>query len=175
MEQGHGLSLDDDGGYMAIFIPEMICSISGQAIESVENAMIFPPFLTNEADPLFVFSDAVIELKVFKDHQLAADALNRLKEVKENRPPNNIICTVCKCKIVDPDDYIGFGHLVKVGTHTASSFNYCHLHKSCVCKWNNYSATIAELRNLLASQYWRGPWLKQLLTALEATGEDKRK
>src|ERR1051326_1599299 len=97
---------------MATFIPGMACSISGKTITRIENAVVFPAFVANEADPIYVFSDAVIDADVFRKHPLAGEAQSRYKDFRRHNTPESRVCAVCDRQIVDPDDYIGLGHLV---------------------------------------------------------------
>jgi len=67
---------------MALFMVGMRCSISGQPISSESDAVLFPPFIGNEADPLYIFNDAVVHANVFRSHPLAGKAWLASKKVE---------------------------------------------------------------------------------------------
>src|SRR5262245_10041936 len=97
---------------MALFIPGMHCAISGKTIRRIEDAVLFPPFISNEADPLFIFSDAVVDRETFLKHPLAAEAQKRLEEGQARTAPDKRRCLICGELITHPDDYVGLGYLV---------------------------------------------------------------
>jgi hypothetical protein len=60
---------------MAIYIEgETRCMICGEAINERSDAILFPSFVMNEKDPLYVFNDAVVHETCFKNHQDANKA-----------------------------------------------------------------------------------------------------
>src|SRR5262245_55742366 len=120
---------------MAIFVPGMRCAISGRPIESAEAAVTFPPFVANEADPLHVFSDAVVHIDAFRGHPLAEKAQRRVQEAQRRTDPTNRRCQICGKPITDPEDYLGLGYLVDDPQHPLFAFNYAQFHRSCLAKW----------------------------------------
>jgi DNA-directed RNA polymerase subunit N (RpoN/RPB10) len=153
---------------MATFIPGIRCAISGRAIGSANEAVAFPPFIANEADPLHVFSDAVVHADVFRTHALAADAQLRLEEARQRTAPNNRRCFICGQLITDPDNYLGLGYLVENRSSPLYRFNYAHFHRSCLATWQGLSGLVTELEALDGSGLWKGEALKRLITALRS-------
>ena len=153
---------------MAIFIPGMRCAISDRSIESASEAVVFPPFVANEADLLHVFSDAVIHADVFRAHPLAAEAQARLNEARWHTAPGNRQCLICGQLVTDPDNYLGLGHLVEDRAHSLYRFNYAHFHRSCLATWPGLPGLIAELAELDKSGMWKGDGLKRLMNALRS-------
>lgn len=153
---------------MAIFIPGMCCALSGRSIESIDDAVLFPPFILNEADPLFVFSDAVIHRDVFHTHHLANAAQTRLNEAFKGAALSNRVCKVCGQPTVDPIDYIGFGHLIEDQTHALYRYNYAHFHKSCLARWSETHGLITILESFCRSGFWQGNALERLLNDLRS-------
>ena len=92
---------------MPMFIPGMTCSISNRRIARSEDAVMFPAFIANEADPLHIFSDAVIHAEVFSKDPRADAAVARFEEFRRHTAPENRLCAECGQRIVDADDYIG--------------------------------------------------------------------
>ena len=151
---------------MAIFVPGMRCSISGYAIKSPDDAVMFPAFVSNQADPLYIFSDAVIHVEAFRKHPLSAKAQTRYEEYRQRTSPKARLCFICGKQITDPEDYIGLGHLVDDVNHPLHRFNYAHFHRSCLVGWSELPNLIHNLRDLDQSGAWRGPALAWLIREL---------
>ncbi len=148
---------------MALFIPGMQCVLSGRTITSVNEAVMFPPFVSNEADELFVFSDAVVHADIFREHPLASRAQARYEEFHERMAPANRLCVACGQRITDPDDYLCLGHLIADSTQALHRFNYAHFHRSCLSRWPELPVLICELKMLSATGAWKGVGLEQLI------------
>ena len=151
---------------MAIFVPGIRCSLCGRAIQSADDAVMFSPFVSNQADPLYVFNDAVVHVACFREHPLAEAARARYEEVRERTNPKNRLCFVCGEQITNPDDYLAFGHLVDDPKHPLHSLNYAQFHRSCLGSWSALSDTIRNLETLDHSGTWKGDALKRLIKEL---------
>ena len=151
---------------MAIFIPGMRCAISGRSIEAASDAVVFPPFVANEADPIYVFNDAVVHADEFRAHYLSADAQTRLEEARRRTAPDNRRCFVCGRPILEPEDYIGVGHLVSDQSHSLFGFNYAHFHRSCLAAWRGLPGLVADLEKLDQSGAWKGDGLKRIISSV---------
>jgi hypothetical protein len=141
----------------------MRCSISGRPIESSEEAVLFPPFTGNEADPLFIFSDAVVHKDVFEKHPLAARVQERLEEARRRAPPGNLRCRICAELITHPDSYFGLGYLVDDPRHPLYQFNYAHFHRAHLAAWPQRPALLSDLEELNRSGVWQGEALRRLI------------
>lgn len=153
---------------MAIFVPGMRCAISGRTINSASEAVAFPPFVANEADPLYVFSDAVVHAEVFRTHPLAAEIQGRLEEARQRTAPGSRRCLICGQLVTDPDNYLGLGHLVEDRAHPLYRFNYAHFHRSCLAARSGLPDLMRELDELDQSGAWKGDGLKRLMSALSS-------
>jgi hypothetical protein len=146
----------------------MPCSISGRSIESSEEAVLFPPFTGNEADPLFIFSDAVVHKDVFEKHPLATRLQDRLEAARRQAEPGNLRCRICAELITHPDSYFGLGYLVDDPRHPLYQFNYAHFHRAHLAAWSQRSALISELDELNRSGAWRGEGPSRLLAMIRS-------
>lgn len=157
---------------MAIFIPGMRCSISGEPILSANDAVMFPAFVSNEADPIHVFSDAVIRAEVFNAHPLARKAQARYEEFMSRTVPQARLCLICGQRITDPDNYLALGYLVDEPAHALHRYNYAHFHRSCLADWTELPSLIRALEALNHSDAWKGDGLRRVikdLASLRAT------
>ena len=151
---------------MAIFVAGTRCPLCGQAIQSVVDAVMFPPFVSNQADPLFVFNDAAIHAACFRNHPLADVAQARYEELRDRTDPKNRPCFVCGAQITDPDDYLGLGHIVDDPKQQLHKFNYAQFHRSCVGGWSALADLLRDLEALDASGKWKGDALKRVIREL---------
>lgn len=154
---------------MSIFVPGMKCSISGQVIQTADQAVIFPAFIANEKDPLHVFNDAVIHIDVFREHPLSQRVQARYKEAQERVAPENRRCRICREAIQNPESYLGLGYLVDEADRQLSDYNYAHFHRGCLARWSELPALIRQLEKLDKSGTWKGEGLKRLIGALYAS------
>jgi hypothetical protein len=151
---------------MALFIPGMRCSISDKLIPSASEAVVFPAFISNTADPLHIFSDAIILASVFKAHPLAAKAQARYEEFMRRTQPQARYCSICGLRILDPDNYLALGHLVDDLSHELHGYNYNQFHRTCLATWPQLSMLIDALERLNHSGTWAGAGLAKMIDEL---------
>ena len=161
-----GALAEEEGG-MATFVPGMKCAISGRPITDIKEAVVFPAFVSNEGDPLYVFSDAIVHAAAFRTHPLAAAAQARYEEARRRSAPDKRHCLICSRLIVDPDDYLGLGHLVDDQNHALYRFNYAHFHRSCLAEWDRWRQLVSDLEALNQSGSWKGDALKRLISPFD--------
>jgi hypothetical protein len=142
------------------------CPICGEIIAENDPATAFPPFVSNERDPLFFFSDAAFHERCLDDHPDGAAARKLAAEVREHSEPDQRICVVCGEPIRDPDDFLGFGYLIGDNELAASRFNYTQLHRSHIGRWADLPAALTALEQLRDSGNWQGDWLAKLVGEL---------
>jgi hypothetical protein len=129
---------------------------------------LFPPFTANEADPLYIFSDAVVHKDVFEKHPLAIRVQDRLAEGRRQTAFGNRRCLVCAELITDPCSYLGLGYLVDDPRHPLYQFNYAHFHRAHLATWSRRPALLAELDELNASGAWRGEGVSRLIATIRS-------
>lgn len=98
---------------MAIFIPGITCLLCGKPVLSAAEAVTFCPFVGDRADPLFVFSDAVVHVSCFARHPLSAEATRWHDEALRHRKVADQPCSACGRPVVDPDDFFATGLLTR--------------------------------------------------------------
>ena len=146
------------------------CSLCGQVMKQEDPTCLFPPFVMNELDPCFEFSDGAFHDACVRKHKYGADALRRVDEWFSKVGPGKRKCVVCKSEVTDPDDYLLIEHLSDREGDSLQAFNYTHLHKSCLSRWDNRSCFIELASVALTSGSWKGPYLAWLIEKVEGEG-----
>ena len=142
------------------------CSICGKVLEEGQEIVMFSPFVSNEMDPLWMFSDAAFHASCFQEHPLAKDALKRSEELMKHTGPGNHTCVVCKEEIKDFDDYFALGHLLSDPAHPLYRYNYLRAHRSHLPQLPELSQLSKLVADLKDSGTWGGPALDRLLIVL---------
>jgi hypothetical protein len=153
---------------MAIVIRgKSTCVICGKILQEGQELVCFSPFVGNELDPLWEFSDAACHEICFREDPRAKEAQSRYEELRSRTSPGNRSCVVCKQQIMDPDDYFSLAHLTDDPENGLYRFNYKQAHRSCLPRWSELSQVLDLLKALKASETWRGPALDYWISELE--------
>ena len=152
---------------MAILLRgKTVCTLCGKPIVENQEAVGFPPFVSNELDPLQIFSDGAFHASCFWGHPLAMQAEARDVESREKNPPLTRECWVCRRTIDNPDEYLGLGHLTDDARESIHALNYAQFHRACLPGWTDRGKMCALLEEFMNSGKWKGPKLAQILTEL---------
>ena len=155
---------------MAIVVFGTPCPLCGGSIEEGQEVVMFPPFIENEIDPLWLFNDAVFHENCFCCHSLAAQAEARYAEMKQKLQSGPKICAVCGDVISNPDDYFVIGYLTADRTHPLYQYNYTQFHRSHLPRWLPLPLVYEQLRELQRLGVWKGRalewWLSEVRKAL---------
>jgi hypothetical protein len=101
-------------------------------------------------------------------HQLGSDAVRRVDEwfLKIGPGPGKRKCGVCRLEVFDPDDYLLIEYLSD--DLRLREFNYTHLHKSCLQKWDRRTDSIELIRSALSSGVLKGSYFYKLIEDLQS-------
>lgn len=149
------------------------CSLCGQTIERDDAVVSFPAFVVNELDPCFALSDGSFHEACLHKDVRAGEALRRVEEWAAHVGPGKRQCAVCGMQVVDPDNYILIEHLSERDDDPLSFFNYVHLHRTCIPKWDARVRFDALAKDRLASGAWKGSYLPHLIEQIGAAAADK--
>jgi hypothetical protein len=152
---------------MAIFISGMICPICSQPIEGTDEFVAFPPFVENEIDPLWIFSDSVLHQKCFDEHPLSTQALLRYEVTRKLRVRPKT-CVVCKMDVTTPDDYFVLGHLTDDINDPLFEYNYTQFHLSHLSQWADLDLICALITEARRSGKMKGKGVDWMLSRLQA-------
>lgn len=148
-----------------VILGKTACALCGEPLLEGQLIQSLPPFVWNEADPLYAFSDAAFHEDCLQRDPASAQVHAAVSEILGRTGPGRRTCAVCSVEVDDPDDYLLLPRLTGDKRHAAHRFNYIHLHKSHVARWEEYETAMTALRSL--SSLWRGEALQHLLEELE--------
>jgi hypothetical protein len=144
---------------MAVFVVGTPCGICGRPIGLGDRRSLFPPFVINLKDPLFIFSDGAFHEECVLRHELGSKALRCADRVLEASSPDRFVCAICGDRIVSPDDCLSVGLLTSDESHPAYRFNGLHIHPSEWAEWDSAPVFQSAVRLLQESSEWCGPRL----------------
>jgi hypothetical protein len=153
---------------MAIYIiGRTKCAICGKTLTNKDGIIGFPSIFPNHADPLHFLNDAVVHEECLHTHSLRKHAEQRMADFKQKTGPGNRHCRVCSKEILNPDDYLGFGHLTDRTNLEIYQYNYAHFHRNCFRHWHERDKVIALLENMVETGAWLGNGLPVLIDDLK--------
>lgn len=146
---------------MALVILEKTpCSTCGKPLMKGQEIVSFSPFVADQRDPLYRFSDAAFHRACFANEPLAEAAIRRSTEVRTRSGPGNRSCIVCDEQIVDPDEYFGVGFLTDDPSSPVFEFNYLQFHRSHFLQWDRAAEFRRLVEEFLSSSASEGPLIK---------------
>lgn len=154
---------------MAILIFGMACKICGKPMHQGQNLICFSPFVENELDALWFFTDACFHQDCFWAHPLALEADQRHRMTVSQASAKNRICIKCNKPITTPDDWIPFGRLGDIFSEL-EKYNYAHVHRACLSEWGDLEVVRNSIRSSLDKGAIRGRgynWLLNQLSQVE--------
>jgi hypothetical protein len=152
---------------MAVFIVgRTCCPLCERVIKEGEDIISFSPFVANQLDPLWIFSDGVFHADCFHREPLSHKALERYQEIRRRLGPGNRFCVVCEEEIKDPDNYFTLGYLTEDESEPLYKYNYTQVHRSCLSNWPELSRVFAEIDKFNISGKWEGDALDRILADL---------
>ena len=143
---------------MALFIIGIECALCGQQVIDRNDGFAFPAFIMNQADPLYVFNDAVVHKACFCKHPMYSKTVELLAELNTKITPQKRICGICQEKITNPDDYISFACMSSDRLNPLSLYNFKQYHNSCFVD----SKDSQQIKRLISQQEEDKRWIGKL-------------
>lgn len=143
------------------------CMLCGRLLQQGQDIVSFSPFVGNELDPLWRFSDAAFHEACLREDGVAEEAQKRYEELKNRTAPGNRTCVVCKREITEPDDYFSLGHLTDDPGHLLYHYNYVQAHRSHLPEWPELTRLLKLLETFKQGGMWRGAALDHVIRELE--------
>lgn len=152
---------------MAILIDGQACPLCGLSMNGDSEVICFRPFVQNDRDPLFAFSDSCFHRSCFERDERAPSVVKRYNEYVDSSkrwPPQ---CVVCKLTIATPDEHFGFGFLTGDSPSVLANFNYAHAHRRCLPALPLLVEVFSELKSMRTAGQWTGKAVDGLIGELE--------
>jgi hypothetical protein len=146
-----------------MFMYGMPCSLCTKPMNTDHTVVSFWIFITNQADPLFIFNDASFHDACFNQHPLAARARARYAEWHAHNPPGPKVCVVCETPIRTPDEFFTWGYLTDIPTHPLRRWNYAKFHSACLPQWPYLRNVSTYLHEEHHTGRWTGSGVVSLL------------
>jgi hypothetical protein len=119
----------------------------------MDPVVMFPHFVRNRKDPLFIFTDAPFHRDCFFAHPLRESVEKRITERKRRlKDPR---CVVCGVEI--PADLYTTGYLTEDTTSSLYEFNYVHMHHAHILLWPRLDEFQQLIAELISSGNYEGP------------------
>lgn len=150
------------------------CPLCGKLLEEGQEIVSFSPFISNDLDALWPFSDAAFHSTCFHNHPLSSEAIARDEEARKKTGPGNRACVVCNVQIKDPDDYFALGYLVSDLRKPLYPYNYTQAHISCLPQWPELLHVYDLIKDLKQSGKWKGKGLDDLISILQHAVDDAK-
>lgn len=153
---------------MSIMIFGTPCSLCGNPMLKGQKIKMLPPFIANEADPLWRFSDGSFHEECLLLDPLGGEIDRRVAEVVERTNPSKRQCLICGQVIDDPDDYFSLGHLTGNSESPIYKFNFGRFHLSHLHLWSELSSVCAFAEEQIKSGAWRGRGMEFIVEVLKS-------
>lgn len=140
------------------------CGICGLILDRSEDVTAFPPFVTNERDPMRLFHDNAFHTQCVTQHPLARRVEHTLANLRDHGRPERQLCIVCSQRLTGPESDLFLGYLADSGS--LSSFNYACVHSRCVALWPERESVLDALRQARASKEMTGIGIDWLISRL---------
>jgi hypothetical protein len=151
---------------MAILIRGTPCRICNLTIAGKDPVVGFSPFVGNELDPLFFFSDGAFHQNCFDGHPLGGEALERHELIQRTGADRK--CAFCAREILDPDDYFIFDYFTPADGELLSRWSRSVFHLCCLSKWGEGNAVHRLLLDLKRSGRWKGGSIDYMLEVMHS-------
>ena len=141
---------------MAIFFPGMKCPLCGERIERDQGRRLFPPFVRNSLDSLYVFHDATVH-----EECLANDLrIKRLEDILSKRSASrrgSQTCLVCHGSIANSQDLYSTDYITSDAKDQLFIYNFLNFHRDHLKQWESWSEFRRLATERQVSDVWCGP------------------
>lgn len=150
---------------MAVFIPGMKCPLCGQPINRGDEYIMFGPFVANENDPLWLFSDGVFHAACVHRHPLGTKAVALHEEFVRRGVDRR--CSISGALVTDPNRYLGLGVLTSEVNDPLYRFNFARFDRVALADWPERKTIAAMLGDALASGRMKGKGIEWLYRQID--------
>jgi hypothetical protein len=141
---------------MAIVIQGLsICPICKKTLNSIDENILFPPFVQNTLDSFYLFNDIGVHKNCLDKHPLGALAKSYLEKIIEKTRPQNLKCDISGNLISSKDDFLFIDLLCSNKNEELSNFNFTIIDKKNIAKWAEKEHFLKVASNFLQEGKWK--------------------
>ncbi len=146
------------------------CGVCEELVTSSDELVQFPPFVSNEADRLYFFSDSTFQQKIVENHELGAWAVSFLNEFESVSGPQGRLCAHCGFQILDFRDCFSIGVVSSSIASPLAFFNNVQLHVSHIRLWEHTLRCHAVFSEAIVTGELSGRAAMQIVNELRDVG-----
>lgn len=143
-----------------IFQNQSECSICRALLYNHQNIIMFPAFISNTKDPVYLFNDAGVHYSCLEKHSLRSKVSAFLEKVTFKTRPENRICDIGGNIIDLPENYLFISLLTSDETDELYSFNFMNIDIRNLSKWVDKQNFVDAIEQFLKDEKWEasGPF-----------------
>ncbi|MCT2560617.1 hypothetical protein [Chryseobacterium herbae] len=158
---------------MAIIIQNQSeCPICHTILFDHQNIVMFPAFIPNVKDSMYLFNDAGIHYSCLEKHPLGTKALKFVEKVIFKTRPKNRICDISGNTIDLPENHLFTNLLTSNEKDELYSFNFMNIDIRNISKWKDKQNFIDAIERFEKEEKWEtiGPfnYLEYVLKKLKS-------
>ncbi|SEM97726.1 hypothetical protein SAMN05192574_10255 [Mucilaginibacter gossypiicola] len=142
------------------------CCFCNQVLNDDADYRGFPHFVGNSNDELFKYSDNAFHIDCLNAAPIGAKLIRYADEFIRFIAPGNRKCVVTGELITKQEDHIMIGYLTSDEASALHQFNFTHIHRNNLAKWQDQSKLLSLLLSLRDSENWQNHYPQQYLSML---------
>lgn len=130
------------------------CPICNCNIMDYDDFFTFPSFVINKKDPLYFYSDMSFHSKCLEKEPLGLISKKFAKMFERAIRPEFRVCIIGGGYINNQNDHIFIDYLTSNENDFLYQFNFAHIDKNNLHKWEKKNELIFQLNTFLESKLW---------------------
>jgi hypothetical protein len=130
------------------------CPICGEVLNENKEYTMFPPFISNIKDPMFMFGDSGIHLSCLNNHPMGKKALLFREKFHEIKPSVNSKCLLDGNPIIDPRDIFIIGLLTSNEEEELFKYNFLVFNRKNIGKWKDRDIFLKAVARYKEENKW---------------------
>ena len=141
---------------MALFLEgQTTCPICNKIIIDTAEAVLFPAFIPNIKDDMYLFSDSTVHEYCLINHRLGTKAIVYRDFFLKGIPSISSVCIVDNKIIKNPKDILFLGLLTSNDNEKLAKYNFVTLNKKNVFQWDFRDYFIEVSTSFLQEGKWK--------------------
>jgi hypothetical protein len=137
-----------------IFHGQSECPVCHMILYQEQDIALFPAFISNTKDPLYIFNDEGIHRFCLEKHPLGNKVSEFLEKVTFKSRPENRICDIGGNFIDSPENYLFISLLTSDEAERLYAFNFMNIDLQNITKWKDKENFIPAAELFLQAEKW---------------------